>query len=88
MAIDDVLKLRAMAIPTTDEADVLRRACSLALGPAHDRFNTHYQAVALQSEVVLLVAADEQYYKKFVGLVCIVLLRDWIPSAQIHGASP
>jgi predicted nucleic acid-binding protein len=58
-AADDVLMLRAMEIPTSDEAEVLRRACILAIETQQHLFDTLYHAVALENADSVLVTADD-----------------------------
>jgi hypothetical protein len=43
-ATDDTLMLSAMEIPTTDEVQVLGRACTLAIDMQHHLFDTLYHA--------------------------------------------
>jgi predicted nucleic acid-binding protein len=81
-ASDDVLMLRAMELPSTDEVDILRRACSLAIDTQHHLFDTLYHAVALVQPGAVLITADEQYYKKARAQGHIQLLSDW----KLHGA--
>lgn len=76
-AVDDVLKLRAMEIPITDEAEVLRRACTLAIDTGQHLFDTLYHAVALESEETMLITADQRYYQKARDRGRILALKDW-----------
>ena len=76
-ASDDVLMLRTMELPSTDEVEILRRACSLAINTQHHLFDTLYHAVALVQPGAVLITADEQYYKKARAQGHIQLLSDW-----------
>jgi predicted nucleic acid-binding protein len=80
-ATDDALMLQAMEIPITDDAEVLRRACSLAIETQHHLFDTLYHAVALESEGAVLITADEIYYKKARDHGRVITLRDWTAQA-------
>jgi predicted nucleic acid-binding protein len=80
-ATDDVLKLRAMEIPVSDEVGVLERACRLAIDTEQHLFDTLYHAVALESEDAVLITADERYLAKGRKYGSIVSLRNWVPAA-------
>jgi predicted nucleic acid-binding protein len=67
----------AMEIPTTDDADVLQRACALAIDLQQHVFDTLYHAVALQSEDTQLITADDRYYNSALGQGGIRALRAW-----------
>jgi predicted nucleic acid-binding protein len=73
----DVLMLRAMEIPATDEGEVLRRACMLAIDTGQHLFDTLYHAVALETEDAVLVTADDRYYKRALRFGRLLPLRDW-----------
>ena len=77
-ASDDLVTLRAMEIPTSDELSVLRRGCDLAIATRHHLFDTLYHAVALEHDDAILVTADEQYYRKARDLGRMQLLSDWV----------
>jgi predicted nucleic acid-binding protein len=79
-AEEDVAMLRAMEIPTTDEPDVWRRACRLAIETRQHLFDTLYHAVALANDDTRLVTADERYCARAREFGFIVTLRDWRPS--------
>jgi len=74
---DDLVMLRALEIPTSDELDVLRRGCDLAIAIRHHLFDTLYHAVALEHDDAFLVTADEQYYRKARDLGRMQLLSAW-----------
>ena len=76
-ASDDVLMLRALELPSTDEVEIFRRACSIAIDTHHHLFDTLYHAVALSQPDAVLMTADEKYYKKARALGHIQLLSDW-----------
>jgi predicted nucleic acid-binding protein len=76
-ASDDVLMLRTMELPSTDEVEVLRRACSLAIDTRQHLFDVLYHAVALGQPDSVLITADEQYYKQARAQGHIQLLSDW-----------
>jgi predicted nucleic acid-binding protein len=80
-ATEDALMLRAMEIPNTDEAEVLRRACRLAIDTGQHLFDTLYHAVALELEDTVLITADERYYTKARATGRILALREWVPIA-------
>ena len=80
-AVDDVLMLQAMEIPMTDEAEVLRRACTLAIETQHHLFDTLYHAVALESEDTVLITAEEAYYRKAREHGRVMTLREWASEA-------
>lgn len=78
--IEDVLMLRALEIPITDEAEVLRRACTLAIDTGQHLFDTLYHAVALETEDAMLITADERYWRSAQTAGRILLLREWVSS--------
>lgn len=59
-ASDDVELLHTIALPVSDEAVVLRRACKLAIASRQHLFDTLYHAVALEIDDAMLVTADAQ----------------------------
>ena len=79
-AAEDVLMLRAMELPSTDEVEVLRRACSLAIDTQQHLFDTLYHAVALGQPGAVLITADVRYYKKARAQGHVQLLSDWKPN--------
>jgi predicted nucleic acid-binding protein len=79
-AVEDVLMLRALEIPTTDEAEVLRRACTLAIDIGQHLFDTLYHAVALETEDAVLITADERYWRSAQAAGRVVPLREWVSS--------
>jgi len=79
-ATDDTLMLSATEFPTTDEAQVLGRACTLAIDMHHHLFDTLYHAVALENSNAMLITADDNYCKKAQALGRIQALREWVPS--------
>lgn len=78
-AIEDVLMLRAMELPISDEADVWRRACALAIDTRQHVFDTLYHAVALQTDDAVLITADDRYRAKAQSHGRLLRLRDWTP---------
>ena len=66
-----------MALPVSDEAVVLRRACELAIESRQHLFDTLYHAVALEADGAMLVTADARYLlaARRLGRVCA--LPEW-----------
>jgi predicted nucleic acid-binding protein len=77
----DIAMLHAMELPTTDDAEVLQRACALSVASRQHVFDTLYHAVALVNEGATLITADERYRVKVQEYGKIVALRDWVPAA-------
>ncbi|HXN10821.1 MAG TPA: type II toxin-antitoxin system VapC family toxin [Steroidobacteraceae bacterium] len=75
--IEDALMLRAMEIPTSDEASVLRRASSIAVETGQHVFDTLYHAVALENDQAVLITADERYLERAHQYGCVVALAAW-----------
>ena len=75
--LEDALMLRAMEIPTSDEAPVLHRASSIAVQTGQHVFDTLYHAVALENDQAVLVTADERYRERTHQYGCIVSLAAW-----------
>jgi hypothetical protein len=75
--VEDIQMLRAMEIPATDETEVLRHACTLAIDTQQHLFDTLYHAVALENEDAVLVTADDRYRTSAHEFGRIVALRDW-----------
>lgn len=80
-AAEDLLMLRAMEIPTADDAAVWQRACTLATETREHLFDTLYHAVALTSDDAALVTADDRYRTKAYGYGRLLDLKDWPPSS-------
>jgi len=78
-AAEDVVMLRALEFPVTDDPIVLRRACELAIDLKQHMFDTLYHAVALESEDAVLVTADERYLRTAQSMGRIMNLKDWSP---------
>jgi predicted nucleic acid-binding protein len=76
-AADDVVMLRAMELPQTDEPAVLRRACELAIDLKQHVFDTLYHAVALTTDGATLVTADERYLRAARRLGSVMSLNQW-----------
>jgi predicted nucleic acid-binding protein len=74
---EDALMLRAMEIPTSDEASVLRRASSIAVETGQHVFDTLYHAVALENDQSVLITADERYLERAHHYGCVVSLAAW-----------
>jgi predicted nucleic acid-binding protein len=76
-AFEDVLMLRSMEVPTSDELEVLGRACILSINTGQHLFDTLYHAVALESEGTTLITADERYLRAAGAAGSALALRDW-----------
>lgn len=76
-ASDDVELLHAMALPVSDDAVVLRRACKLAIASRQHLFDTLYHAVALETDDAMLVTADARYLLAAHRLGRVCALTEW-----------
>jgi predicted nucleic acid-binding protein len=75
--VDDIADLQELGIISVAETQPLWKiACSLAIRLNHHLFDTLYHAVALHSGV-LLITADEQYFRKAKDIGNIQLLSDY-----------
>ncbi len=76
-AADDVLQLRAMEWPVSDDAQVWTRAVRLAIDTRLHVFDTLYHAVALEHPTATLVTADERYRLRSKQRGRIIALEAW-----------
>ena len=76
-AADDVLLVQALALPTTDDPPVLRRACVLAARYDAHAFDTLYHAVALETPEGVLITADAAYHRMTRQTGQIRMLENW-----------
>ncbi|HEX6260741.1 MAG TPA: type II toxin-antitoxin system VapC family toxin, partial [Woeseiaceae bacterium] len=76
-AAEDVVMLRALDFPVTDDPVVLRRACELAVELKQHLFDTLYHAVALETPDAVLITADERYCRAARSISGVVKLGDW-----------
>ena len=60
-AIGDIMMLRALAFPVSDDPLVLKRALELARELRQHVFDTAYHAIALEMPETTLVTADRRY---------------------------
>jgi predicted nucleic acid-binding protein len=80
-AADDVMMLRALELPATDEPQVLRRGVELGMELKQHLFDTFYHAVALENEDTVFVTADQRYLRAAHSKGRIIDLMDW-PGAR------
>lgn len=78
-AADDVVMLRKMELPWTDDPGVMRRACELAIDLRQHVFDTLYHAVALETNDAVLVTADERYLRAARRAGRVIALDEWRP---------
>lgn len=76
---EDVLMLEALELPSEKGAQVLQRACRLAVDLKQHLFDTLYHAVALELPDAVFVTADERYLRQSHHLGRIVGLGEWQP---------
>jgi predicted nucleic acid-binding protein len=76
-AAEDIVMLRALDFPVSDDPIMLRRACEMAIDLRQHLFDTLYHAVALETPDTLLITADERYFRAARSLSGIVNLRNW-----------
>jgi predicted nucleic acid-binding protein len=81
-AADDVVMLRALDLPVTDEPQVLRRGVDLGMELKQHLFDTFYHAVALENEDSVLVTADQRYFRVAHVKGRIIDLMDWTPATR------
>lgn len=79
-AADDVLRVQAMELPSTDDPQVWRRACRLSVQSGQHVFDTLYHAVALEHGHEL-ISADERYLRAARRFGRIRRLADWTEPA-------
>ncbi|MEN8166587.1 MAG: type II toxin-antitoxin system VapC family toxin [Pseudomonadota bacterium] len=77
-AEEDIALLSVLDLAVQDGAEILQRACQLAIDLNHHLFDTLYHAVALETESVL-ITADEHYLAKARDLGRIMHLAEWSP---------
>jgi predicted nucleic acid-binding protein len=78
-AAEDIAMLRKMELATTDEPEVLRRACELAIDLRQHVFDTMHHAVALEAHDAVLITADERYLRAARRIGRIMALTEWRP---------
>ena len=78
-AEQDIILLSTLGLSVRDGAEVLPRACRLAIDLNHHLFDTLYHAVALETESVL-VTADEHYLSTATEIGRIIHLAKWSPT--------
>ncbi len=76
-AADDVMTLRALELPVSNEPAVWQRATELAISAKQHVFDTLYHAVALSADQGMLVTADERYWSAAHSYGHIVRLSEW-----------
>jgi predicted nucleic acid-binding protein len=76
-AADDVVMLRALELPVTDDPHILRRACELAIRLDQHLFHTLYHAVALETADSVLITADDRYLRAAGSRGRIMSLAEW-----------
>lgn len=76
-AEDDILRLRALRLPGTDEPAVIRRACELSIRHGTHVFDSLYHAVALDEPDGLLITADHAYGRAAAGIGRLIALEAW-----------
>ncbi|MGQ0833366.1 MAG: type II toxin-antitoxin system VapC family toxin [Gammaproteobacteria bacterium] len=77
---DDVAMLQALELPIVGDAQIMRRACRLAIELNQHVSDTLYHAVALEIPGARLVTADERYVRKARHLGRLVRLEEWVAS--------
>ncbi len=73
---EDVVALRALELPVTDDAQVRRRATRLAIDLKQHLFDRLYHAVAVETNAIL-AAADDHYRRKARGVGCVRSVHGW-----------
>jgi len=73
--------LYALELPVMTDVEVYQKACDLSTSLAQHLFDTLYHAVALHESGVMLVTADERYYRVAHRLGQIVRLQDFVLSS-------
>ncbi len=75
----DIRLLMDMNLPIADNPELLLRASKLSVQLNHHLFDTLYHALALERGVVL-ITADEHYFRKALSIGQIRWLADWTAS--------
>jgi predicted nucleic acid-binding protein len=81
-AVDDILLVQALGLPTTDDPPVLQGACRLAVRYRVHVFDTLYHAVALEIQDGVLITADATYHRVTRATGRIRLLENWREAAS------
>ena len=76
-APQDLLMLSALELPAADDPRVLRHACEMAIDLKQHLFDTLYHAVALEEPDMVLITADERYFRAARSAGRIARLKDW-----------
>ena len=69
--------LYALELPILVDVDVYQKACDLSVSLKQHVFDTLYHAVALHESGVVLVTADERYYRVAQRVGQIIKLKDF-----------
>ena len=77
--------LDALELSVVVDADIYKRAASIAAQTGQHLFDTLYHAVALERDGVL-VTADERYLRKARTFGNVISLVDWRPPAALANA--